>query len=110
MLRKIKNRLRPVKTLPVLAAFKRKKDVIMGIIGFIIWIVIGAIIGAVAGKIMNEGRKGFWRNAILGIVGSTIGSFAGGLIHARGSLMGFVLSVAGACLVIWIGRQISNKK
>lgn len=82
----------------------------MGIIGFIIWLVIGAIIGAIAGKIMDDGHKGFLKNAILGIVGSTIGAFAGSLIHARGNLLHLVLSVAGACLVIWIVRQISNKK
>ncbi len=82
----------------------------MGILGFIIWLVIGAIIGAIAGKIMDDGHKGFLKNAILGIVGSTIGTFAGSLIHARGNLLHLVLSVAGACLVIWIGRQISNKK
>ena len=78
-------------------------------ITLIIYLVIGAIIGSIAGKLMDNGHKGFWKNAFFGIIGGAVGGYAGDLIHANGLVMNFILSVAGACLVIFVARKLTGK-
>ena len=78
----------------------------------IITILIGALIGWLAGKFMNM-KQGFWMNALLGIIGSAVGRFIAGLlgIHAdKISIGGILISVAGACLVIWLARKLVKGK
>ena len=70
-------------------------------------IVLGALAGFIAGKIMDSGDKGFWMNAILGIVGGFVGGLIGNLLHIGGGwIVGLVLSVIGACLVIFIVSKL----
>ncbi|MCM1149548.1 MAG: GlsB/YeaQ/YmgE family stress response membrane protein [Butyricicoccus sp.] len=74
-------------------------------------ILIGALSGYIAGLIMKV-KGGFWFNCVLGIVGSFIGIFLAGLIGistARVSIGGVLLSVVGACLLIWLVRKIGSK-
>lgn len=78
----------------------------------IISICIGALVGWLAGILMNS-KNGFLMNAILGIAGSVVGRFLAALIgiHANKiSIGGILISVAGACLVIWLYRKLSGKK
>jgi uncharacterized membrane protein YeaQ/YmgE (transglycosylase-associated protein family) len=77
----------------------------------IIWsIIIGAIVGGIA-EFLVPGRQhlGFWKAALLGIVGSIIGGLIGRLFskpapgasfHPAGFLMSLICSVA--LLLIWI--------
>lgn len=74
-------------------------------------ILIGALSGYIAGLIMKV-KGGFWFNCVLGIVGSFIGIFLAGLIGistSRVSIGGVLLSVVGACLLIWLVRKIGSK-
>ena len=72
----------------------------MGVIlNIVIDILIGALVGWVAGLIMKS-KGGFWRNAIMGI----IGGFVGGLIPIP-----FVGAVLGACLVIFVYEKFIVK-
>lgn len=75
----------------------------------LIWsLLIGAFIGWIAGSIMKA-PGGFLRNAILGIVGSIVGGFLGGLIGISASgLASIILSIFGACVVIYIARLIAK--
>ena len=78
----------------------------------IITILIGALSGWIAGRIMKV-SGGFWFNCLLGIAGSFIGRFLAGLIGlsaAKVSIGGILLSVAGACLLIWLVRKIAKSK
>lgn len=70
-------------------------------------IIMGAIVGWIAGKLMGE-ESGLLRNIIIGVIGSFVGSFAFGLIglSAHGFIGGLIVSVAGACLFIWLGRKL----
>ncbi len=78
-------------------------------LGLIISVITGAIVGSVAGKLMDSGHSGFWKNAFLGILGGFVGGWIGSLLHAPGGwLANFVLSVAGSCLIIWIGRLVKK--
>ena len=76
----------------------------------IITVLIGALIGWLAGKVMNT-KHGFLMNLLLGIIGSAVGRFLAGLlgIHAdKISIGGILISVAGACLVVWLARKIAK--
>ena len=82
------------------------------ILNIIITVLIGALIGWLAGKFMNM-QQGFWMNALLGIIGSAVGRFIAGLIgiHAnKVSIGGILISVAGACLVVWFARKLVGRK
>jgi uncharacterized membrane protein YeaQ/YmgE (transglycosylase-associated protein family) len=78
----------------------------------IVTILIGALVGWLAGMIMHI-KGGFWFNAVLGICGSFVGYLLAGAIGitaSKVSLGGVIISVAGACLVIWLVRKIAGKK
>ena len=70
--------------------------------GIIISILIGALVGWVAGIIMKS-KGGFIRNAIMGILGGVV---AGLLLPGW---LGYVGSVIGACLVIWVWEKFIKK-
>lgn len=76
----------------------------------LISVCVGALIGWLAGILMNS-KNGFLMNALLGIAGSVVGRFLAALIgiHANKiSIGGILISVAGACLVIWAVRKLKK--
>lgn len=77
-------------------------------INFIITIALGAFAGWLAGKLMGtEGST--LRNIILGLCGGVVGSIVLGIIgiHGSGMIGGTIVSVVGACILIWISRKFS---
>ena len=77
------------------------------LVDIIIAIILGAISGFIAGKIMkNDG--GLLRNIILGIIGGFVGNLVLGLFNITlyGYLGTIIVSVLGACLVIFIVNKI----
>lgn len=78
----------------------------------LVTLLIGALCGWIAGLIMKV-KSGFWLNCVLGIVGSFVGRFLAGIIGITAnkvSIGGVIISVAGACLVIWLVRKLLGKK
>ena len=78
----------------------------------IITIAVGALVGWLAGLIMKSDH-GFWGRVLLGIAGSAVGRLIAGLIGITAkqvSIGGILISVAGACLVVWIVRKLGGKK
>ena len=78
---------------------------------FIYFIIIGAIAGWLAGKIMKGGGFGLVMNMVLGIIGGVVGgwvfSFLG--LSTDGGVIGsLVTSVAGAVLILYVGRLIKK--
>ena len=72
-------------------------------------LVVGCLCGCVANRIMGGEPKGFWKSAILGIIGGGVGGYLGNLIGVGdGWVTGLLLSVVGSCLVLWIGRKLFN--
>lgn len=67
----------------------------------------GGIAGWLAGLIMNSDGS-VVRNIVLGLVGGVVGSIVLGLIgiQGRGLIGGTVVSVIGACILIWISRKL----
>lgn len=76
----------------------------------LITILLGALVGWLASIIMKkDGRMGWVANVVCGIVGFWLGGalfgafFPGGAELAFGfSLGGFIASLLGACIVIWL--------
>ena len=78
---------------------------------FIYFIIIGAIAGWLAGKIMKGGGFGLVMNIVLGVVGGVVGgwlfSFLG-ISSDGGTLGSLVTAVAGAVLILYVGRLIKK--
>jgi uncharacterized membrane protein YeaQ/YmgE (transglycosylase-associated protein family) len=81
----------------------------MAILG---WIVFGLIVGIVA-KLLMPGRDpgGFIVTMLLGVVGAMIGGFIGRAMGFYGPNQGagFLMSVLGAILVLFIYRRLSRR-
>ena len=86
----------------------------MGIWDILQTIISGLVIGFIAKFLMpgdNE-PKGFVMTAILGIVGSFVGTFLGQAVglYQPGEYGGWIASVVGAMILLWIySRVIKNK-
>ena len=79
------------------------------LIKLIIFMVIGALIGCIAGKIMGHEKQGFLPNALLGLVGSIVGGWIGNFLKIGGGwISGIVLSVIGACLVMFLIEKLKK--
>ncbi len=76
-------------------------------LGFIWTLIMGGVAGWLAGKLMNsEGST--LRNVLLGLGGGVVGSVVLGFIGITGHGMigGTIVSVVGACILIWLGRNM----
>jgi uncharacterized membrane protein YeaQ/YmgE (transglycosylase-associated protein family) len=86
------------------------------LISILLWLLFGALVGWIAGMIMKS-KRSFVGNIILGIIGSFVGGFIASLI-GFGSLRGgfsfdivnILISVGGACLVIFIAGILKPNK
>jgi len=81
----------------------------------IIWMIIfGAIVGAIA-KLLMPGRDpgGFIVTILLGILGSVVGGFIlGALLPGRAASepAGWIGSILGALLLLWIYRMVVARR
>jgi uncharacterized membrane protein YeaQ/YmgE (transglycosylase-associated protein family) len=85
-------------------------------LSFIWWLIVGLIVGALARLIMPGRDAMSWvATMLLGIVGSIIGGLISWAIwgaETRGGGFrpaGFILSLIGAIVVLWIWRMISRR-
>ena len=82
--------------------------------GIISWLVLGGISGWIASIIMKKNASmGITLNIVVGIVGALIGGFVLTLLGV-GSVTGLnlasiLVSIAGACLFLFLLRLISAK-
>ena len=77
------------------------------LVKLIIELVIGGLCGWAANVIMNGKSGGILRNGILGIVGGFVGGLIGNLLGVGGGwVTGIILSIVGACLVVWICKKL----
>ena len=79
-----------------------------------IWtLIIGLIVGAVA-KLLMPGKDpgGFIITMILGVIGAALAGWIGGAIgfYRPGEPVGFIASVLGAMLILWIYRMAVVRK
>jgi uncharacterized membrane protein YeaQ/YmgE (transglycosylase-associated protein family) len=75
-------------------------------------ILIGLVVGALAKWIMpGKDPGGIFVTIIIGIAGSIGATFLGQLIgwYKQGQSAGFIMSVLGAVLILWIYRLVKSK-
>jgi uncharacterized membrane protein YeaQ/YmgE (transglycosylase-associated protein family) len=74
--------------------------------------IVGLVVGALA-KLIMPGRDpgGIIVTSLLGIAGSVVGNMIGsGLgLYAPGEPAGFIMSLVGALLLLWIYRMITAR-
>lgn len=74
--------------------------------------LIGLIVGALA-KLFTPGKDpgGIWITMALGIAGSIVATWLGKLIgwYREGEAAGFIMSIAGAALLLFLYRRIRGK-
>ncbi|MBO7711485.1 MAG: GlsB/YeaQ/YmgE family stress response membrane protein [Lachnospiraceae bacterium] len=75
--------------------------------GLFLNLLIGALAGWIAGRVMVGTDGTITRNIILGLCGGVIGSIVLGLlgIHGSGVIGTLIVSVVGACILIWLARK-----
>src|SRR5258707_4940922 len=80
----------------------------MGVFHFIWYLVVGFLAGLIAKMVMHF-HLGLLATILLGVAGSLIGGFIGGLIwkprDARFHPAGIILSVLGAILVLFVWKR-----
>jgi len=74
-------------------------------------ILVGAVVGYVAGLIFKGKGFGFWKNVIIGIIGSFLGGMLLGLIgfSATGIIAGLISDLVGALVLLWGFNRFSKK-
>jgi len=79
------------------------------------WAVFGLVIGLIA-RMLYPGRQsmGFVTTMILGIVGSFVGGFISFLFgfdpqHGAFQGSGWIMSIIGAMIVVWIGLFMGSR-
>ena len=77
--------------------------------GWIISLIIGGIVGWLASMVMKtDAQMGWTANVLVGVVGSMLGFWIAGALGMApaGGIMRFVISIAGAVLLIFILRKL----
>ena len=79
------------------------------LIYWIIKVALWALAGMIACKIMKGEPNGLLGNIILGIVGGHVGNFLFSLLRlgTSGIIWEIIVSVIGACVVIWLFRKFN---
>ena len=82
----------------------------MGILG---WILFGLIVGALA-KLVMPGKDpgGIIVTMLIGVAGSLIATFLGRMLgmYRTGESAGFIMSVLGAILLLWVYRKVVARR
>jgi uncharacterized membrane protein YeaQ/YmgE (transglycosylase-associated protein family) len=74
-------------------------------------ILIGLVVGALAKLIMpGKDPGGIIITILLGIAGALVANFLGGLIglYQAGDRAGFIASLLGAILLLWVYRRVKR--
>lgn len=79
----------------------------------LITIVVGFVIGLIARAIMpGDQPMGLIMTTVLGIVGSLVASYGGAALglYTAGTAAGWIASVIGAIVVLWVYGMVTKKR
>lgn len=78
-----------------------------------VWMaIIGFVVGLIARAVLpGEQKLGIILTTVLGIVGAVVAGFAGQALglYQQGQAAGFIASVIGAVLVLWVYTMVTRK-
>lgn len=80
--------------------------------GLIVTIVVGFIVGLIARAIMPGNQSmGFIMTTVLGIVGSLVAGYGGAAmgLYPQGSSAGWIASVLGAIVLLFVVEMVTKK-
>jgi uncharacterized membrane protein YeaQ/YmgE (transglycosylase-associated protein family) len=82
--------------------------------GGLLWtLIVGLVVGALA-KLIMPGRDpgGIIITMLLGVAGALIAGFIGRVLglYAPGQGAGFIMSIAGAVLLLWLYRVFTRRR
>ncbi|HEY3351062.1 MAG TPA: GlsB/YeaQ/YmgE family stress response membrane protein [Thermoanaerobaculia bacterium] len=75
----------------------------------ILMLIVGGVIGWLASIVMKtNAQMGLIANVVVGVVGAGLGGWLAGVlgIGAAGSVMSWIVGIAGAAILIWILRAV----
>lgn len=82
-------------------------------LSLLVSLAVGALVGWAASKVMKS-KGGLLRNVIIGIVGGALGGWLANLVGISQTnaltLVGMLVSIGGACLLIFLCRLIVGKR
>jgi uncharacterized membrane protein YeaQ/YmgE (transglycosylase-associated protein family) len=85
----------------------------MGIFHVLWALVVGFFAGLFARALVHGPHMGLIATTVLGIIGSLVGGFIAGLIwkprDARFHPAGFIFSIIGACLSLWLWNRFGYR-
>ncbi len=85
----------------------------MSLVNILLWLVFGAVAGFIAGRLMGN-ASGLIGNIILGIIGSFVGGWVASLLGINVkdgfNIVSLLVAIGGACLLIFLGRILFNKR
>jgi uncharacterized membrane protein YeaQ/YmgE (transglycosylase-associated protein family) len=76
---------------------------------FILMLIVGGVIGWLASIVMKtNAQMGLIANVVVGVVGAGLGGWLAGVlgIGAAGSVMSWIVGIAGAAILIWILKAV----
>ena len=86
------------------------------IITLLLWLLFGALVGWIASRIMGSSNS-LVSSIFLGIIGSFVGGFIASLLGFGSfggqfsfNLVNIIISVGGACLVIYLARVLKIRR
>ena len=78
-----------------------------------VWMaIIGFVVGLIARAVLpGEQKLGIILTTVLGIVGAVVAGFAGQALglYQQGQAAGFIASVVGAVVVLWVYTMVTRK-
>ena len=80
--------------------------------GIIVTIIVGFVVGLISRAIMpGTQAMGFIMTTILGIVGALLAGYGGAALglYGPGQPVGWIASVIGAIIVLWIYGMVTKK-
>lgn len=80
--------------------------------GFITAVIVGLIVGAIARFVMPGQQKMGWiLTAVLGVAGSLLATFLGQALgwYAEGQPAGWIASVVGALILLFVVGKVQSK-
>ena len=74
-----------------------------------IWtLLVGIAVGYIACELMKV-KTVWWMKLILGLLGGVVGGVIRAVLGAtNGGILGFICSIAGACIIVWAYRKLKK--